>query len=135
MRVELKVLFDEVYWIGVVEVVDDNLLKVKKIIFKKEPSNEMIYQYVLHHQLLDNLSHGLKSEYKDKKINPKRLQRMIHRQVKDVKITKKSYEAMKQLQEENKDKRKSLKRKKVKEKQEYLYSLKRLKKKEKHKGR
>ena len=34
---------------------------------------------------------------------------MIHRQVKDVKITKKSYEAMKQLQEENKDKRKSLK--------------------------
>ncbi len=95
----------------------------------------MIYQYVLHHQLLDNLSHGLKSEHKDKKINPKRLQRMIHRQVKDVKITKKSYEAMKQLQEENKDKRKSLKRKKVKEKQEYLYSLKRLKKKEKHKGR
>ncbi len=95
----------------------------------------MIYQYVLHHQLLDNLSHGLKSEYKDKKINPKRLQRMIHRQVKDVKITKKSYEAMKQLQEENKEKKKSLKRKHIKEKQEYLYSLKRSKKKEKHKGR
>lgn len=108
---------------------------MKKIIFGSEPSNEMIYSIVLKKEFLNYLSPSLDTVIKDKKVNPKRLQRQVHKEMKDLKMTSQSHQAMKLMTEKLKEEKHEVKKQRKELHKKYLFELKRQKKKEKHKGR
>lgn len=45
----LTVYHDGQFWVGVVEHVEDGMLRVARVVFGAEPSNEEIYTWVLRH--------------------------------------------------------------------------------------
>ena len=70
-----------------------------------------------------------------RKINPKRLQREVKKQIANVGIGTKSQQALKLQQEQGKIARKARSRKKQEMEKEIKFELKKQKRKEKHKGR
>lgn len=133
--VTLKVFFEEAYWIGVFERYSHYELSVCKIIFQKEPSDQEIYDMILrrYHQL--NWSPSVEHVVKMKKRNPKRMQREIHAQVKDLKIGTKSQQAFVKQYEQKKSERMQLKKENKDKKKQYVFALKQQKRKEKHRGK
>ena len=69
------------------------------------------------------------------KINPKRLQRDIKKQVQNIGIGTKSQQALKLLQDENKVERKTRTRELREAEKQFQFVLKQQKRKKKHKGR
>lgn len=95
----------------------------------------MIYSIVLKKEFLNYLSPSLDTVIKDKKVNPKRLQRQVHKEMKDLKMTSQSHQAMKLMTEKLKEEKHEVKKQRKELHKKYLFELKRQKKKEKHKGR
>jgi len=116
-------------------VIDTSQLQVKKFIFGQEPSNEIIYEWVLRKDFLSHLSPSLETVIKDKKVNPKRLQRQVHKEMKKTLVTKKSYEAMRLMTEKKKEEKREVQKQRREDQKQYLFERKRQKKKEKHRGR
>ena len=52
----LTVYHDGQFWVGMVEYVEDGMLRVARVVFGAEPSNEEIYRWVLAHWAHLNLS-------------------------------------------------------------------------------
>lgn len=133
---KLTVFFDEPYWVGVYERQSKGKLEVSKVIFGPEPKDYEIYDYFVNHynELLFSPPVGIFGE-KDKKINPKRMQRAINRQLSQNGIGTKAQQALKLQQEQSKLQRKIYRRQKSEEEKQRQFELKQEKKKEKHKGR
>ncbi|UZQ49007.1 YjdF family protein [Clostridium kluyveri] len=137
MEVSIKftVFFEDIFWVGIFEKVSFNKYEVSKVVFGSEPKDYEVYDFILKH--FCDLKFGnslLIDEPRDKKINPKRLQREIKKQTQTNGIGTKAQLAMKLQYEQNKsEKRKNLKEKSHKEK-EWKFRLYQRKKKEKHKG-
>lgn len=70
-----------------------------------------------------------------KKINPKRIQRDVKKQLNNKGVGTKSWQALKLQQEQSKTIRKAKNKEQKELEKEKLYSLKQQKKREKHKGR
>ena len=71
---------------------------------------------------------------KERKRNPKRMQRDAKKQMQETGIGTKSQQALKLQQEQNKQERKQRSREKKEAREQRLFELKQQKKKEKHKG-
>ena len=133
---KLQVFFEESFWIGIFEYVYRDELTVCKIIFGPEPKENEIQEFVLRNYYKLRFSPTIKSVVKKKeKINPKRLQREIKKQVKEVGVGTKSQQALKLQHEESKTDRKIRTRKQKEQEERYKFQLKQQKRKEKHKGR
>ena len=111
-------------------------LSVCKVIFGAEPKDNEALEFVLNKYSKLKYSPEIQYEKRFKeKVNPKRVQRDVKKQLNNKGVGTKSQQALKLQQEKNKTIRK-MKTKKQKElKKEKMYSLKQNKKKEKHKGR
>jgi len=134
--VKLQVFFEGQFWIGVFERLYDGKLSVCRVIFGPEPKDYEIQEYILENYYNVRFSPAVESDVVVKeKINPKRLQRDIKKQVQNVEIGTKSQQALKLLQEENKFIRKIRTREQKEEEKEFQFELKQQKRKEKHKGR
>lgn len=133
--VTLKIFFEEPFWIGVFERVSYGELTVCKVIFGSEPKDYDIYMFILkkYHQL--HFSPAVEYVVKENKINPKRLQRNVRKQLQDVGFSKKSWEALKLQQEQIQMEKKQVLRLKQKRKKQIQFELKQQKKKNKHRGR
>lgn len=77
---------------------------------------------------------AIETSVKDTKINPKRAQREAKKQTLETGIGTKSQQALKLLQEQNKQERKVRSREQKVAEEQRLFELKQMKKKEKHKG-
>ena len=134
--VKLQVFFEGQFWIGVFERLYDGKLSVCRVIFGPEPKDYEIQEYILENYYNVRFSPAVESDVVVKeKINPKRLQRDIKKQVQNVEIGTKSQQALKLLQEENKFIRKIRTREQKEEEKELQFELKQQKRKEKHRGR
>ncbi|SEW18407.1 YjdF family protein [[Clostridium] fimetarium] len=134
--VKLQVFFEGQFWIGVFERLYDGKLSVCRVIFGPEPKDYEILEFILENYYNVRFSPAVESDVVVKeKINPKRLQRDIKKQVQNVEIGTKSQQALKLLQEENKFIRKIRTREQKEEEKEFQFELKKQKRKEKHKGR
>ena len=49
MRASLTVFFEDPFWVGVFERIEDGMLSVCKVTFGAEPKDYEIWDYVLHH--------------------------------------------------------------------------------------
>lgn len=132
----LQVFFKDPFWVGIFETVYRDELSVCKIIFGPEPKESEIQKFVLRNYYKLQFSPAIKcAVIKKDKINPKRLQREIKKQVKEVRVGTKSQQALNLQHEENKTERKIRTREQKEQEERYKFQLKQQKRKEKHRGR
>ncbi|WP_297917782.1 YjdF family protein [uncultured Campylobacter sp.] len=132
---KLTVFFDNPFWVGVFECVEKNKLSVCRVVFGAEPKDYEIYDFILKNY--KNLKFGSSLEVKVKKIknNPKRLQREVKKQSKQVGIGTKSQLALQKQREEMKLERKK-ESKQIRElENRRKFELKQEKRKQKHRGK
>lgn len=132
----LQVFFDEPFWVGVFERVVDGKLSVCKVTFGTEPKDNEIQEFLLNNYYNLRFSPCVDSAKEVKeRINPKRLQREVKKQISSVGIGTKSQQALKLQQEQGKMERKNRSRKQKETEKLFQFSLKQQKRKEKHRGR
>ncbi len=130
----MRVLFEEPFYIGIFEKVENNKVYVAKVTFGKEPKDKELSVYL--NENYYKLKWQISDEVvKDNEIkNPKRKQREARKEMLKKIVGTKSQNAIKKQYEENK----VINKKKVREDKEVLdkikYELKQKKRKEKHKG-
>lgn len=136
IKINLQVLFENPFWIGVFERIYKDKISVAKVTFGAEPKEYDIESYVLRNYYKLNFSSeiALKKEI-NRKINPKRMQKQIKKQVSNVSIGTKSQQALKLQHEQMKTERKARKKEFSEFEKKRLFQMKQQKKKEKHKGR
>ena len=132
---KLTVFFDNPFWGGVFECVEKNKLSVCRVVFGAEPKDYEVYDFILKNY--KNLKFGSSLDVKVKKIksNPKRLQREVKKQSKQVGIGTKSQLALQKQREEMKLERKT-ESKKIRELEiQRKFELKQEKRRQKHRGK
>ena len=131
---KLTVYFEEPFWVGVFERIEDGKLSVAKVTFGAEPKDYEVQQYIQKYYASLKFSPAVDTVVRDIKRNPKRVQREAKRQMQDTGIGTKSQQALKLQQVKNKQERKTRSREKKEAEEQRMFELKQQKKREKHKG-
>ncbi|MED3873190.1 YjdF family protein [Lysinibacillus capsici] len=136
---KLTIYYDGQFYIGLIENISENKYKAYRYIFGNEPKDHEVFDFV-NKNLFDFIKNDKHDgipikQVKVKKINPKRLQRKVAKELKKPSISTKAEEALK-AEFELRKKEKSVTNKRLKEeRKEYIRSIKVQKSKNKHKGR
>ncbi|MGE6258267.1 YjdF family protein [Heyndrickxia sporothermodurans] len=135
----LTIYFDGQFWVGIIETLENNKLKAYRYVFGNEPKDVEVLHFV-HHQLQSVIwkhsQSGIDIETKLKqKVNPKRMQRQISKEMKKIGLTTKAHEAIKQELVEKKQHQQAKERKHKEETIQRKYMLKKQKAKQKHRGK
>lgn len=78
---KLTVFFEEPFWVGVFERIEDGKLSVAKVTFGAEPKDYEVYEFVLKHYYSLQFSPAVATVVKEAKQNPKRMQRNVKREL------------------------------------------------------
>lgn len=70
---KLSVFYDEPFWVGVFERIEDGKLSVAKVTFGAEPKDYEVYDFVLKHYYNLQFSPAVEVAVAEKHINPKRM--------------------------------------------------------------
>ena len=132
---KLTVYFEEPFWVGVFERVSDGKLSVCKVTFGAEPKDYEIYDFVLENYYRLRFSPAVATDVKEVGRNPKRVQREVRKQVQNTGIGTKSQQALKLQQEQLKIERKAVNREQRAAEKERRFELRKIKRKEKHRGK
>lgn len=136
VSIRLTVYFEDPFWVGIFERSIDEKLSVYKVVFGAEPKDNEIFDFVLNKYSKLKYSPEIFYEKNFKeKVNPKRVQRDVKKQLNNKGIGTKSQQALKLQQEQNKTIRKIETKKQKELEKEKRHSLRQQKKREKHKGR
>ncbi|MGO5072130.1 YjdF family protein [Roseburia faecis] len=131
---KLTVYFEEPFWVGIFERIEDGKLSVAKVTFGAEPKDYEVQEYVQKYYFSLKFSPAVDAVAKDIKRNPKRMQREAKKQMQEIGIGTKSQRALKLQQEQNKQERKVRSQEKKEAEKLRMFELKQQKKREKHKG-
>lgn len=135
MNIKLTVFFEDPFWIGVFERLDGESYEVSRIVFGSEPKDAEVYDFIIHNFYKLKFSKSLFWEDEcDRKINPKRLQRQIKKQVSNNGISTKAQQAIKQEIESRKEERKVVSREERDSLKQRNFELRQEKKKQKKRG-
>lgn len=119
MKISIKftVFFEGVFWVGIFERVSGEKYEVSKVIFGPEPKDYEVYDFVLKNFYSLKFSNSLSiAESKNKKINPKRLQREIKKETENSGVGTKAQLAMKLQYEINKEEKRNNSKEKMNKK-------------------
>lgn len=132
---KLSILFEDPFWIGLYEREEDGRYEVCKITFGAEPKDYEVYDFMLKSWGKLRFSPPVEAQsIIEKHINPKRMQRLINKEIEDTGIGTKAQQALKLQQEQGKLERKSRSREQREEEKQRQFDLKQEKRKEKHRG-
>ena len=131
----LTVYFEDPFWVGVFERIQDGKLSAAKVTFGAEPKDYEIQEMILKNYYRLQFSPAVEAVVKEAKRNPKKMQRDVNRHLQNTGIGTKSQQALKLQQEQNKQERKTKARCRKQAEAERMFELKQQKKKEKHRGR
>ena len=134
-QIRLTVYFEEPFWTGVFEKIENGKLSASKVTFGAEPKDYAVYAFVLKRFYDLRFSPAVATVVKEAKKNPKRMQRDIQKSLENHGIGTKSQQALKLQHEQNKQERKAQTREKKLEEAERRFEMKQRQKKEKHRGR
>ena len=134
VRGKLTIYFEDPFWVGVFERIENRKLSVAKVIFGMEPKDYDVLEFINRNYYHLQFSPAVETVVKDTKKNPKRAQRDAKKQTMETGIGTKSQQALKLQQEQNKLARKERSKKEREEESDRLFEMKQQKKKEKHKG-
>lgn len=132
---KLTVYFDDPFWVGVFERIEDGKLSVCKITFGAEPKDYEVWEFVLKNYSRLKFSPSVDVTVKKETTNPKRVQREARKQAAQSGIGTKSQRALQLQREENKLMRKSISKQQREAEKQRQFDLKQQKRKEKHRGR
>lgn len=82
----LTVFFEDPFWVGVFERSEGEKLSVCKVTFGAEPKIYEIYDFVLREYSKLKFGPAVDSDFKEKKVNPKRMQREAKHQMEQTGI-------------------------------------------------
>ncbi|MDD5794938.1 YjdF family protein [Clostridium sp. HCP1S3_B4] len=135
--IELNVLFNDPFWIGILEKREGDNYCACKITFGAEPKDYEVFDFLLKNYYKFKFSPKLKEKASAlRTINPKRQQREIKKALKkNGEVGTKAQRALSLMHEENKLQRKIKSKAKREEEKEKKFNLKQEKRKQKHKGR
>jgi uncharacterized protein YdaU (DUF1376 family) len=136
--VKLTVFFEGAFWVGVFERIHEEEYEISKVVFGSEPKDYEVYEFVLKSFYNLSFSHPMSmdegDELKEKKINPKRLQREIKKETESKGVGTKAQLAMKFQYETSKTERKKVSKEQKEEDKKRQFELRQQKKLMKHKG-
>ena len=135
LETRLTVLYEEPFWIGVSERVENGKLTVAKHTFGAEPSMADIYEFVLNHSYDLEYSPPIDVDLKKEHRNPKRRQREARKMTAHKGIGTKSQQALQMQREERKTERKQLTKEQKEAEKQHWYELKQQKRRDKHRGK
>ena len=130
----LTVFFEDPFWVGIFERIENRKLSVAKVTFGAEPKDYEVLEFINRNYYHLQFSPAVETIVKDTKMNPKRAQREAKKQTLETGIGTKSQQALKLQQEKNKQERKVRSREQREAENQRLFELKQMKKREKHKG-
>ena len=132
---KLTVFFDDPFWVAVWEREFCGKYEACRIVFGAEPKDYEVYDYILSNYTKLQFSPAIKTEFtKEKRINPKRMQREINKQLDNTGVGTKAMQALKLQQEQNKLQRCSKTKEEREAEEERRFELRQEKRKEKHRG-
>lgn len=131
---KLSVFFEDPFWVGVFERVENGKLSACKVTFGEEPKDYEVWEFVLKHYDQLKFSPSVDVVARKEAVNPKRIQREIRKQA-AAGIGTKSQQALQLQREENKLERKAASREQREAEKQRQFALKQQKRKEKHRGR
>ena len=129
---KLTVYFEEPFWVGVFERVDNNKLSVCKVTFGAEPKDYEIWEFILKYYYDLKFSPVVETAIKQVADNPKRRSRNARKQVKNTGIGTKSQHALKLQQEESKVEHRQISKEQRDAEKQKQFELKQQKRREKH---
>lgn len=136
LQSSLTILFEAPFWIGIYERTDNDKYEVCKITFGSEPKDYEVYEFLLKNWHKLKFSLPIQAETAmERKINPKRMQREIHRQLQNEGIGTKAQQALKLQHEQCKLERKIKSREQKEAEKDRRFAIRQEKKKAKHRGR
>ena len=131
---KLTIYFEDPFWVGVFERIENRKLSVAKVTFGVEPKDYVVLEFINRNYYHLQFSPAVETVINDTKKNPKRAQRDAKKQTLETGIGTKSQQALKLQQEQNKQERKVRSREQRDAESQRLFELKQMKKREKHKG-
>ncbi len=138
ITIKATIYLEDLFWVGCFERTDRDGFAVARKIFPAEPSDAEIYEFVLHHFHELNFGAPQKFNLQIKRMNPKRLQRQIHREMEEIKKTHRpstmAQETMREQLELNKKEKKKVSKEQKEAEKEKQFLLKQAKRKQKQKG-
>lgn len=103
----LTVYYENPFWVGVFERTCNGKLSVAKVTFGAEPKDYEVWEFLLKSYYALRFSPAVDTVVKERKKNPKRMQRDVKKQLQNTGIGTKSQQALKLQQEQNKQERKA----------------------------
>ena len=130
---KLTIFFEEPFWVGIFERIEDGKLSAAKVTFGAEPKDYEVQEYIQKCYFSLKFSPVVETVVKDIKRNPKRMQREAKKQMLEIGIGTKSQQALKlqqeqNKQEQNKQERKEKSRKRKEAEEQRMFELKQRKK-------
>ena len=135
VSVTMRVLFEEPFWIGVLERVTEDGLSVCKFLFGEEPKDYEVYGFLMENYYRLQFSPAVEFSLREMRRSPKRRQKEAGRQTAAVGIGTKSQQALQMQREAVKTERRIISREQKEAEKQRQFELKQQKKKEKHRGR
>ena len=134
MKASLTVFFEEPFWVGVFERIEDGKLSVCKVTFGAEPKDYEVLDYILHHYYELVFSPAIETEIRQAADNPKRRSRNARKQLENTGIGTKSQQALQRQREEMKTERRHISREEREAEARRRFEMRQEKKKEKRRG-
>ncbi|EOH75163.1 YjdF family protein [Enterococcus malodoratus] len=133
---KLTIYFDGSFWCGLVEAESDGHYQVIRYVFGAEPKDADVLEFIANclPRLLEQSGTVAAERKSEKKMNPKRIQRLINREKRQPVVSTKAQLAISELREQAKMANKAQKRQKKADYAEARFQQKQAKKREKHKG-
>ena len=132
--IQLTVFFQEPFWVGVFERMEDGRLSACKVTFGAEPKDYDVLDHMLKHYYSLRFSAAVEAEARKKADNPKRRQREAQRQLMNTGISTKSQQALQMQREALKTERRQVTREQREAEAQRRFELRQEKKKQKKRG-
>ena len=131
----LTVMFEEPFWIGLYEREEAGRYEVSRVVFGAEPKDYEVWDMLLNCWSRLKFSPSLEgARIVERRVNPKRMQRLINKQLANTGVGTKAQQALAALREEGALARKTLSRERREAEKTRKFELRQEKKKEKRKG-
>lgn len=135
IKSSLTIMFENPFWIGLYERIDNGKYEICKITFGTEPKDYEVYDFFLCNWQNLQFSPPVKIDKVEvKRISPKRMQREINSQLQERGIGTKAQQALKLQHEQSKTEKKTRSKEQKETEEEKQFTLRQEKKKAKHKG-
>lgn len=132
---KLTVFFEDPFWVGVFERVENDRLSACKITFGAEPRDCDVWAFVLKNYCRLRFSPAVEAAVRSTPATPKRMQREARKQSLQSGVGTKSQQALQLQREETKLERKIISRAQKEAEKQRRFERKQHKRKEKHRGR